>query len=360
MKILHVINSLEAGGAEVLLVDFIRYAPRDYSMEVCVLYPMGALRKRLLSLGVPLHDLNLRYKYDLGKAYKLSELIKCNRYDIVHAHLFPSMLLTALASRKAKEAVYVCTEHSIWNRRRRFFGSHYLDGWIYSHYSRIICVSSAVRKSLEDWINLEPDRLVVIPNGVAVPEQADIYTKAPSYDLIFLGRLEHEKGLDILLHALALLKKRACYPRLLVVGMGRQATSLRKLTQRLGLASQVVFMGYQFDTRNFLADARILVIPSRYEGLPMSLLEGMAMGKGIIATATGGTVDVVENEREAILVAPEDPLSLADAIAGLLEDHQKLQSMGKAAREKVLSGFSIEKCVLRTIQLYQSVLERSA
>lgn len=353
-KVLQIINSLDVGGAEVSLVNLIRYAPRNYSMEVCVLYPRGALRSHLLSLGVPLYDIHLPYKYALWKAYQLVDLIKSNRYDIVHAHLFPSILLGAWASRRARGPLYVCTEHGTWNRRRQFLGFRSLDRWMYSHYSKIICVSSAVRRSLESWINLEPNRLVVIPSGAPIPEEADIH-KAPFYDLVFLGRLEYEKGLDILLHALALLKKMGYFPRLLVVGTGSQAPRLQKLVHRLELDSQVVFVGYQSDTRSFLADARILVLPSRHEGLPISLLEGMAMGKGIIATATGGIVDAVEHGKEAILVTPESPSALADAIARLLKDPQELQIMGNAARAKVLSRFSIERHVREIIQLYQSL-----
>lgn len=355
MKVLHVINSLDAGGAEVLLVDFIRYSPKNYSMEVCTLYSSGVLKQRVLSLGVPLHELCLHYKYALWNAHRLGELIRSMRYDIIHAHLFPSILLTALASQQARGPLYVCTEHGTWNRRRRFFGFRYVDRWMYSQYSKIICVSSAVRQSLEDWIKLEPDRFAVIPNGIAVPELADIATKVPSHDLIFLGRLEYEKGLDILLHALALLRRRGCYPRLLVVGTGRQAAFLQRLADRLELASQVVFVGYQSEVQNLLADARILVLPSRHEGLPMSLLEGMAMGKAIIASATGGIVEVIEDGREGILVAPEDSVALAEAIAMLLKDPHTLQSIGKAAQEKVLLHFSIEQCVRQTIQLYEAL-----
>lgn len=353
-KVLHIINSLDIGGAEVLLVNFIRYAPKNYSMEVCVLYPGGALRPQLLSLGVPLYDMHLPSKYALWKAYQLIELIKSNRYDIVHAHLFPSILLGAWASRIARGPLYVCTEHGTWNRRRQFLGFRYLDRWMYSHYSKVICVSSAVRRSLESWVKLEPNRLVVIPSGVPIPEEADT-SKAPSYDLVFLGRLEYEKGLDILLHALALLKQMGYSPRLIVVGTGRQATRLQKLVHHLELGSQVVFAGYQSDTRSFLADARILVLPSRHEGLPISLLEGMAMGKGIIATATGGIVDAIEDGKEAILVAPESASALADAIARLLKDPQELQMMGNAARAKALSHFSIERHVREIIQLYQAL-----
>lgn len=354
-KVLHIINSLDVGGAEVSLVNFIRYAPRDCSMEVCVLYSGGALQEQLLSLGVTLYDLHLRYKYDIGKAYHLSELIKSNRYDIVHAHLFPSILLGAWVSRRVRGPLYVCTEHGTWNRRRQFLGFRRLDRWMYSSYSKIICVSPAVQRSLEGWVNLERDRLVVIPNGVVVPGESDIH-KIPSYDLVFLGRLEYEKGLDILLHALALLKKIGYYPRLLVVGTGKQATRLQRLAHRLELASQVIFVGYQSDTRRFLADARILVLPSRHEGLPLSLLEGMAMGKGIIATATGGIVDAIEDGKEAILVAPESASALADAIARLLKDPQELRRIGEAARAKALSHFSIERYVREVVQLYKAMM----
>ncbi|MEM4406528.1 MAG: glycosyltransferase [Candidatus Methanomethylicaceae archaeon] len=355
-KVLHVINSLDVGGAEALLVNFIRYAPKNYSVEVCVLYPSGALRQPLALLGIPLYDLHLFYKYDMTRVCELIKLIQSNQYDIVHAHLFPSVLLTALASRKAKGPCYICTEHGTWNRRRKFFGFRYLDRWIYSHYSKVICVSPTVRQSLAQWAELELNRMVVIPSGVMVSEEDEGHS-VPTYDLIFVGRLEYEKGLDILFHALVLLRQRRLHPRLLIVGAGSQSERLRGLAARLQLSSQVVFVGYQSDVRRFLREARIFVLPSRTEGLPVSLLEAMATGKGIIATSSGGIVDAVENNQEAILVPPGDASALADAIAKMLEEPQRLQSMGRAAQARARSLFSVQRYVRETIELYEKVLE---
>lgn len=356
IRALHVINSLDVGGAESLLVNFVQASPAHCAMEVCVLYPSGPLRERLLSSRVPLHDLNLPYKYAIWKAHRLSQLIRSGRYDIVHAHLFPSVWLTALASYRAKGPRYLFTEHGSWNRRRRFYGFRSLDHWIYSRYSKLICVSPAVGKSLTEWLPSLQSRMVVIPSGVALPPE-DTETSAPSHDLIFVGRLERVKGLDILLSALALLKPKGHHPSLLVVGTGKQEVFLRQLAHHLGVSPQVTFLGYRSDVQSLLGRARIFVLPSRTEGLPVSLLEAMAAGKAIVATSAGGIADVVEHNQEALLVPPEDPMVLAQAIAEILKDPQRFQRMGKAAQAKARACFSMERFVRDMIGLYEKVLE---
>jgi glycosyltransferase involved in cell wall biosynthesis len=357
MRILHIINSLEIGGAEKLLIDLIQASPKYCSMDVCVLYPGGPLRTELLSLGVPLHDLNLSYKYDLWKVSRLSKLIRSGNYDIVHAHLFPSILLTALASYSAKGPRYVCTEHGTWSRRRQVYGFWLFDRWIYSHYEKIIAVSPTVKRSLLSWLKLPQgcERVIVIPSGVALSHVSQAVSP-PDFDLIFVGRLEHEKGLDILLKALALLKEEGLHVSLLIVGTGSQASFLHKLAHTLEISGQVKFLGYSPEARHLLKRARIFVLPSRTEGLPLAVLEAMAERKAIIATFVGGLGDTLEADKDAILVPPEDPQALAKAIKKIMGNPQKILQMGDNAYMKACKYFSRERFVKDMIQLYEKIL----
>jgi glycosyltransferase involved in cell wall biosynthesis len=359
MRILHIINSLEIGGAEKLLMDLIQASPKYCSMDVCVLYPGGLLRTELLSLGVTLHDLNLSYKYDLWKVFRLSKLIRSGNYDIVHAHLFPSILLVALASYWAKGPHYICTEHGTWSRRRQIYGFWVLDRWIYSHYEKIIAVSPTVKNSLLSWLKQPQDwyRIAVIPSGIALP-QSNVSEDIPThdFDLIFVGRLEHEKGLDILLQALALLKEEGLRVSLLVVGTGSQANFLQKLAHTLEISGQVKFLGYSSEVRHLLRRARIFVLPSRTEGLPLAVLEAMAERKAIIATFVGGLGDILETDKDAILIPPEDPQTLAKVIKKIMDNPQKIPQMGDNAHTKACKYFSRERFVKDVIQLYEKIL----
>lgn len=355
MKVLHVINSLSLGGAESLLVTLVKSVPEHCEMEICTLYKGGELRASLLHSSIALHDLNLPCKYAMWGVRSLGQLIQQRRYDIVHAHLFPSILFTALVSHQVRGPHYLLTEHGSWNKRRLFYGFRWIDYWIYSRYEKIICVSQAVADSLSNWLPALRDRIIVIPSGVAfVPQDAG--PSASTHDLIFVGRLEPVKGLDILLSALAQLRSQGHCPSLLIVGGGRQGGFLKRLAHRLSVSSQVTFLGYRPDVSRFLRSASIFVLPSRTEGLPISLLEAMAMGKAIVAAAVGGVNDVLENGKDALLVPPEDPLALAQAIMSLLDNPQWRQQLGIAAQLKAQSCFSQDRFLRNIMGLYERTL----
>jgi glycosyltransferase involved in cell wall biosynthesis len=220
-------------------------------------------------------------------------------------------------------------------------------------YAAIVCVSQQVKDSLLDWLPQLESRVLVVPSGVPIfSNGVDIQ---PRWDLIFVGRLEHVKGVDTLLQSLILLREEGWQPSVLIVGDGSQAQRLEKLCRRWGLESQVVWIGARTDVDNLLRAARIFVLPSRAEGLPMALLEAMAAGKPIIATAVGGVPEALEHGKEALLVPPENPRALMGAIKMLLSNPEQAQHLGEAARQKARERFSIERWVQDMLSVYEAV-----
>jgi glycosyltransferase involved in cell wall biosynthesis len=353
LRVLQVINSLEIGGAETLLKNFTLSVSSLLSIEVCTLYRGGSLMESLQNAKIPVYCLNLRCKYDPTKVAKLCRLIQEKNYDIVHAHLFPAGLLTAVVSRLVQAPRYLFSEHGVWNRRRAFAPWRWVDRWWYMRYAAIVCVSQQVKDSLLDWLPQLESRVLVVPSGVPIfSNGVDIQ---PRWDLIFVGRLEHVKGVDTLLQSLILLREEGWQPSVLIVGDGSQAQRLEKLCRRWGLESQVVWIGARTDVDNLLRAARIFVLPSRAEGLPMALLEAMAAGKPIIATAVGGVPEALEHGKEALLVPPENPRALMGAIKMLLSNPEQAQHLGEAARQKARERFSIERWVQDMLSVYEAV-----
>jgi len=157
--------------------------------------------------------------------------------------------------------------------------------------------------------------------------------------LVFVGRLDSHKGLDVLLEALCRLRQAAPHCRCLVVGDGPMRGELSAFAAETGLSSKVMFVGFQDDVRPYLAAADIFVLPSRTEGLPFTLLEAMSSGLACIATDVGGVREVVSDGEDGLIVPPESPTALGEAIHRLLSDANLRSIFGKRAREKTQSEF---------------------
>jgi glycosyltransferase involved in cell wall biosynthesis len=169
--------------------------------------------------------------------------------------------------------------------------------------------------------------------------------------------LRSEKALEVLIEAAALLVEEYPELKVLIAGDGPERTSLEELTGRLGLSGTVVFLGWQSRETlpRVLAALDIGVLSSDFEASPLSLIEFMAVGKPVVATAVGGVPALVEDGREGLLVPPRDPASIAVAVAALLGDPPRLALLGEQARERHRREFSFELMVRRLEDLYESL-----
>ena len=359
VRILQVINSLHAGGAESLLKNFVLQMRknRKMQMEICVLYSNGIFKKEIKNKGISIWDLGLKFKYDLRGIIKLIFLIKRGKYNIVHVHLFPANLFVSLATLfLPKNIKFIFSEHSVYNRRRSFKIFKILDTFIYSRYYKIICVSKQVQGALIKWLPNLRGKSVVISNAVPVP---DLFNWSPvkKYDVLFVGRLTKAKGVDILLKAIKILKEK--YQKEIkaaIVGEGYLEEELKELVIELGIEKEVEFLGVRRDIERLMKSTQIFVLPSRWEGLPLTILEAMSSGAGVIATTVGGISEVIENGKEGILVSPEDPMALARAINDLLKDRELRAKLGINAYKKVKEKYSIEVYTKNILGFYKSLI----
>jgi glycosyltransferase involved in cell wall biosynthesis len=207
IKVLEVIDSLGSGGAESLLKNFVLEAKKNnvFNVEIATLYSNAIFKEEIKNAGIPVWDLKLKYKYDLRGILKIITIIRKRKYDIVHVHLFPANFFISLASLfLPKNIKFIFSEHNIYNRRRTFKIFKILDNFIYSRYSKIICVSKQVESALSSWMPSLKGKTKVIPNAVFVPEFINP-NPLKIYDILFVGRLTQAKGVDILLKAVKIL-----------------------------------------------------------------------------------------------------------------------------------------------------------
>ena len=205
--------------------------------------------------------------------------------------------------------------------------------------------------------------VVALPNGIDCRAFAHIPTVVTSQQetlrLIYVGRLAREKGVYEMLQGMRLALELGVDARLAIGGGGPEEERLKRYTAALGLAARVTFVGPVFgpDKVNLLAGADVMLLPSYSEGLPYSLLEGMAAGIPVIATPVGAIPDVVAEGTHGHLVRPRDGKAIAEALALLAGDREKLAWMSRACRRRVRAAYSIERLASELAIRYQSLAD---
>jgi glycosyltransferase involved in cell wall biosynthesis len=198
-----------------------------------------------------------------------------------------------------------------------------------------------------------PDRIFVIPNGVCVDDYSTAICRMSLRRNLGLskgnklvgsvGRLTRQKGFDVLLKAVSLLN--GLDLDLVISGVGEEEATLRSMSDKLGVQKRIHFMGYCRDIPSFLRSLDLYVHPARFEGMPNAVLEAMAAGCAIVATAVDGTLELIEDGKHGWLVPPEDPAALASALEEVLTHPDEARRRGTAARGRVAEHFTIEKMI---------------
>lgn len=352
MRVLWVDNSIEWGGVQVHLAWLARAACARGHQACLACDPRLAPRYRAQLSGTP-----VRIAASAGHALlspagwlRFWRALRAERPDVVHAHLYWSMRLAAPLAKLARVPRVVETLH-LEERPRP--GLRRLLTWLDAGLrrlcvDRLIAVSASVAASVRNQPGLRTADLRTIPNAVA-PE-----TGAPSgrrpHHLAFLGRLEPQKGVDVLLEALALLRREGIELDLKIGGTGRCEEALRRQCRELGLEAQVRFCGAVTDRTAFLADRSILVLPSRYEGLPLVLLEAAGHELCVVASAVSGIPELIEDGRHGLLCPPESPLALARALGRAASQDALRADCARALARRVQERHSPETCLDRTLE----------
>ena len=349
LKVLLVIKCLGLGGAERLLVDTVAGGDHDgVDYEVAwVLEAERALVPTLVELGIAVHPLGATRNLDMRWMVRLRKLLTTGAYDVVHFHLPHTAALGRLVAASMprwRRPAIVYTEHSLWNKmavlvrvvNRAGIG---LD-------QSLIVVSEAAHEALPRMLR---SRAQVIVHGVdltaadaAVAERPAIRTEVraelgiPDGDLIVLtiANLRPEKGYDTLLDAARLVVDRGLPVRFVSVGRGSEEAVMAERHRILGLGSRFTFLGLREDVLRLLVAADMFVLPSRQEGLPVVLMEATSVGLAIAATAVGGVPQVLTDGVDGLVVRPDSPPDLANAIGRLVGDPKLRAQLGAGAKSR--------------------------
>lgn len=238
--------------------------------------------------------------------------------------------------------------------------SYQIEQQLFQQAKRIVAVAASVAQELSEY-GLNPTSVEVLGNGVDTTLFTPTATglEAPPY-VLAVGRLGLRKGFEDLIECARLVRRRVPDARFRIAGTGPLEKSLRAQIARAGLSAHVELLGHISDRQEIIRlyqRAAVFVHPAHYEGLPTVLLEAMACGRPVVATAVSGALDVVQPEVNGLLVPPHHPGEMAAAILRLLSNPELANHVGQAARRTVETGYSWEIVSARYLQLYRQLTD---
>lgn len=361
LRILHVIDTLEFGGAEKVVVSLANGAAEKHEVAVCALSGLGVLAAELDS-RVRAFSLQRTPGTSLRVPLRLAQQLRDGRYDVVHGHNWSVFLETGIAAGLARVPCALHTIHgpypppgTRWPDAIKRRCRHWLERQNSGPFHRIACVSEAIRAYIPTTVGIDDSRLTTIHNGIA--DTAPIAPRVGS-DLVFVavGRLDAVKNHAMMLRAFAQLRGGPGAARLRIVGDGAERAHLQSLAAQLGIVSHVDFLGFRDDVDTILAGADVFLLSSRYEGISIALLEAMRASLPAVATRVGGIPETVRDGETGLLVASDDADAFADAMRRLAESARLRQSYGDAARDFQRAEFSRATMLRRYEDLYREGL----
>lgn len=335
-KVLHIINSLGVGGAEKLVTDMAISNPTIF--DVAVLKETNSFyEKKLKKSNVSFKILGKGSVYNPLLVLKIIPLLR--KYNVVHVHLFPALYWVVLAKLISFAAVkIVYTEHNTNNRRRNSFLFKVLDNLIYSKLSFIGCISESTTTNLKRHIPNIKVPIKTIHNGIDLTKfnsnnldskKYDFFNEADSFVLIQISSFRAQKDQKTLIKALQYLPDKI---RLILVGDGELIAEHKSLVKLLGFEDRILFLGLRDDITSLLNYADVNVVSSNYEGFGLVAVEGMAMGKPVVASEVEGLGDVVRGA--GLLFEKGNSKQLAQQILSLHNDQKLYHTIaGKCLRK---------------------------
>ncbi|MBK8277156.1 MAG: glycosyltransferase family 4 protein [Nitrospira sp.] len=361
--VLHLSTSSGPGGAERMISTLAAALNQGQVRVIVGLFRSGWLQTECERFGV--RTIVIPIARVLGLQWFLGywDLIRKERVALIHAHEFSAIVCGWILAKLAGVPL-VGTVHGknyFWEKWRRRVAYR-----LVSRYGSLVAVSADLKRFICDKVGVAEERVQIIYNGVAAAQPvADEETQTCKAELAIVGRypvlgvvgsLYPVKGHRFLISAMPEIIRRWPGAVLLVIGRGELEASLKAQAEQLGIGANIRFLGMRQDVPRLLSVLDAFVLPSLSEGLSLALLEAMASGKPVVATAVGGNPELVDQGQTGFLVSSEDAGSLAIKLIELLQDPLMMQRFSAQGAKRVRQLFSLEQMVLQYRRLYASLL----
>ncbi len=370
-RIALVASTFGVGGAERVTADVLRRLDRDrFRTNLFFLHDAGAVGRELFAEGFGGCERLMKHRGDRRALARLVLHLRAFRPHVVFClDHHDAMTLGRVAGLAVGARGMVVASHATGLvGRTRAFGV--TDRLLMEFTRRVVAVSSAHARYLAAHEGIERDRIAVIENGVDLEAwplcsrddkraaRAELGFDAERALVLMVAAMRPEKAHDALLHAVALLKRDGRRVCAALAGDGERRTALESLAESLGVRDDVAFLGVRRDVARLLHAADAVVLPSHdvVETLPLSVLEAMAAGTPVIASAVGSVPDIVKDGETGLLIPPADAASLADRIGYILKDAARTNRMCVRAHDWVAARYTIEHTTARYQRLFEEVM----
>ncbi len=363
-RVLHVIDSLDLGGAQVVLENLIRHGDTArFEFEVAAMHGRGQMWDRLASLGVPMLSLSHHHKVPLYVP-RLAWRCITRQYDVVHTHLLAANVIAKPVAALCGVKVRINHDHcndKLTDPRQWALPADTYTNLLSTH---IVAVSESTRDFLVRHERIAAEKVTTIHNGI----DTEAYRPRPemraaarekwglpqdAFIVGGIGRLTHQKNFELFLNVAAGIKN----AHFVIGGTGEEEAALRAQVARLGLDERVRFLGYVGDMPALWPALDCLLLTSRYEGLPITILEAMACGVPIVASNLDGMREILRDGENAELVDPGGATAFVQAVCGLIENPAHAARLAAGALVAVREGYSAAKMARAVEAIYLRYLE---
>ncbi len=367
VHIAFLVHTYGFGGLENMVTNLVNHIdPNRFESTIISFAPLNPLNNRVDRNRVQVISLNKNGGNNPVLIYKIYLILKEIGADIVQTHNWGTVLEGILGAKLARIPGIVHAERgTIEDKERNILLQRFLWGFA----DQVLSVSEAHRKKVVDVIGFPHEQIKAIVNGVdterffpnhEIKEETrkKLDLKKSSLCIGTVGSLRPVKNQALLINACKAILPHFDQVEVLIVGEGPLQSKLLQEVKTLGLSEKIHFAGVQPNIPEILNALDIFVLPSRSEGMPNAVLEAMACGIPVIATAVGGTSEVIEDGKNGILIASEDEPHLIQALTELIQNHEKRLAFGLEGRRRVLSQFSLKNMVSEYQMLYESLLQK--
>jgi len=360
IKILYVITSLGLGGAEKLLLYYLKNLDKQkYSLYVCCFRERPDDFNEEMSKYAKIINLKIENKFNPVIIFYIWKLIREIKPDIIHTHLFQPRVYTSIANLFNNRSVLITQKHSIVNPKKHniFILFEMISIWMNK---KVIAISESVKNSLIKYEFIPQHKIFVLPNCIDYQtfhkaSNRQFIRKSDEIVIGTVGRLEKVKGISYLLLAMKIILTKFPDARLEIVGDGSQAGELVGITKKLGISNSVKFFGKFTDVIPFYNKMNIFILPSILEGFGIVLLEAMAAGIPVVASDVDGIREVVIQGESGILIPPKNPDAIASAVIQLIENPQLVKSLVENGLKRARL-FDVQDHIMKLESLYSNLL----
>lgn len=362
MNILHISRTMGQGGAEKIVYQLAE-SMKDRCGTVCVASTGGCYVKRLIADGIAhyrIDDIEHKSPHTILRTlFRLHWIIVHEKIDIIHSHHRMAAIYARILKVVHPGLHLVYTAHNVFFDKKRLTKATLQD-------TSIAAVGLGVRENLIDFFHIRPEQITVIYNAIQAATPDTEYRnetmdewKAQGFELLgFIGRLSEQKGVDIFLKVIAALKRDGRQIRGIIVGDGELMGKMLQEADALGIQEEVLFLGYQECVSTLISQMDLILMPSRWEGLPLLPLEVFAEKKTLVGSDISGINEIVSNGENGSLVRKDNIHRFVEATELLLDNQERRRAFGENGFDFYMRTFSYKKFREQYYRLYQEVMEK--